>query len=171
MSNRIDRPNQELLSKIFIGWTATIPRMFDQERTVDSCMATLADPSTHWYVIPRGFLILRGVMPGAAATICTITEDGKAFDNLNETQAVLSEAFHEFKLRRASLIAPSGTDWRDYKLLGFQHEGRVRRAALFNNEWTDAELLGVLEHEVGKSHRRKRPRYRPNKKVRNNGRS
>ncbi|MCH7762092.1 TetR/AcrR family transcriptional regulator, partial [candidate division TA06 bacterium] len=35
-------------------------------------------------------------------------------------------------------------------LLGFKHEGRIRRSMMFNGVWSDAEIMGALAEEIGK---------------------
>lgn len=165
MSTRVTKYSQEFLKKFLAAWNGSIPRLFDHERTLEAAMMPLEmEPNTQVYALPEdSFLLLRNALVGNGSVVQIISPGEKLFPQLGETQQVLAEAVREYRLRRVSVIAPSPIEWRDYKLLGFKHEGRVRKGALFNNQWTDVEMLGALEHEIGKSHRRTRKRYRKHK--------
>jgi hypothetical protein len=167
MSTRITKLNKELLREVFLAWNSSAPRMFDEERSLDACINALTEElNSQWYALPKGaYMVLRNAVPGGAANVQFLTTDGKVLPALAETQAALVEAMREFRLTRLNIVVPTSTEWRDYKLLGFKHEGRIRKSVIFNGEKSDAEILGALEHEVGISRRRRRKRYRPNKKV------
>lgn len=166
MAARVTKCTQELLKEVVTAWAHSASRMFDNERHPNVALLALGEePNSQFYILPKGsFLILRHCEAGNTAVVQVITPDGASFPDLEETKRVLSEAVKEYKLRRVSMLIPSTyQEWRDYKLLGFQHEGRIRKAGLVDNQWTDLEMLGALEHEIGKGHRRQRKRYRPKK--------
>lgn len=165
MAARVTKYTQEVLREVITSWMASASRLFDHERTAEAALIPLAEePNTQFYILPKSsFLILRNALAGNTAVVQIITPDGASFPDLEETKRVLSEAVKEYRLRRVSMVLPTTCEWRDYKLLGFQHEGRLRKAALVDNQYADIELLGALDHEIGKGHRRQRKRYRPKK--------
>lgn len=153
---------QERLEDIHGAWQATAPSMFDEDRTFEAmCMRIAAEPTTHWYVVGDGYLILRNVTNGQAQAVF-LTKSGEVYPK--GTADALRGAMRELGLRRLFLLAPSAISWREYKLLGFQHEGRLRKALLFNGDWSDVEVMGALDTEVGVPKRKFRPRRRKNGK-------
>jgi len=133
--------------------------MLDQERKVEAVFLPIQEPNTHWYELPLdSFLLLRQTKPRDCALVQIITSDGNIVVNPAATREVLREAMLEFQLNRLNAVIPSALAWRDYKLLGFKHEGRIRKSMKFNGEWTDVEIMGALATEVGIPRRRRRKR-------------
>ena len=159
MSARITKPDAVTLRSILNTWQASLPRMIDQERTIDMAFTLMQDPDTQWYRLPENaYLLLRGTVLGEQAQVQILTRNGEMIIAPAETRDVLREAMHEYKLVRLNAIIPTSLPWRDYKLLGFRHEGHVRKCMQFNGEWADGEILGALESEVGIARRRRRKR-------------
>lgn len=162
MSARLTDLTSQLLEEIMITWQASFPLMLDDERTPEACLKPLAkEMNSHWYRLPdSGFFILRFTQPGRCATAQFITRNSELIVSPSATREVLQEAMREYSLKRLNAIIPSSLPWRDYKLLGFKHEGRVRQSVRFNGEWSDAEVMGALENEIGIPRRRRRKRRR-----------
>lgn len=159
MSARILQPNAELLKRIFTAWRASLPNMVDQERKPEGVFIPIQETNTHWYVLPQdSFLVLRKTIPNDCALVQILTSTGEIIVEPAGTREVLREAMREFQLNRLNAVIPSPLAWRDYKLLGFKHEGRIRKSVRFNGEWTDAEIMGALATEVGIPRRRRRKR-------------
>jgi hypothetical protein len=159
MSARITQLDSGLLQRIFLTWKASLPNMLDQDRVAQAIFAPIQEPNTHWYRLPQdSFLLLRQTEPKNCASVQILTRSGELIIDPAATREVLREAMREFQLNRLSAVVPSPLPWRDYKLLGFKHEGRVRKSVRFNGEWTDAEIMGALASEVGIPRRRKRNR-------------
>ena len=162
---RLTQLTQELRQEIQEAWQASLSRMFDSERSLQSLVIPLADePNTQWYSLPNGaFMILRNALIGGSANLQFISKGYETIPELESAREQIIEAMKQYRLKRISVIYPTVLPWRDFKLLGFKHEGRIRRSVLFDGEWIDAEVLGALENEIGISRRRRRKRYRPNK--------
>jgi hypothetical protein len=161
MSARITSSSPEMIRRVLATWQASLPHMIDQERSIDAAFVLIQDPNTQWYMLPQdSFLILRRTIPGESASVQIITRSGDLIVDPAKTRDVLREAMKEYQLIRLSAVIPSSLPWRDYKLLGFKHEGRVRKALRYNGEWSDAEIMGALETEIGIPRRRRRKRAR-----------
>ena len=162
MSTRIINLDGDTLRAISEAWTHSMPHMFDTERSFNAMKLALVDMNTHFYALPNGaFMLLRGTVPGRQAGLQFISSTNDVVPELQAAKEQLHQAVKEYRLRRVDVVYPTNLEWRDFKLLGFKHEGRIRKSVLFNNEWTDAEILGALEHEIGVGRRRRRKRYRP----------
>jgi hypothetical protein len=159
MSARITQPDAAVLKRIFAAWHASLPNMIDDERKPEGVFIPIQEVNTHWYVLPQdSFLILRKTLPQDCARVQILTSTGEVIVDPSGTRDVLREAMREFQLNRLNAVIPSPLQWRDYKLLGFKHEGRIRKSVRFNGEWTDAEIMGALATEVGIPRRRRRKR-------------
>ena len=163
MSTRIVQLDSDTLQAILAAWKNSMPQMFDMERSGQAAQNALTDMDTHFYALPNGaFMLLRNAIPGRQAGLQFISLTKDTVPELEAARAQLRNAVQEYRLRRVDVIYPTSLEWRDFKLLGFKHEGRIRQSGLFDNEWVDVEILGALEHEVGVARRRRRKRYRPN---------
>src|SRR3990167_5479150 len=149
MSARITQPDANTIRRILGTWQASLPRMIDQERNIDMAFVLMQDPNTQWYALPDdAFLLLRSTVPSQHATVQIITRNGEMIVDPARTRDVLMGAMREYRLVRLSAVLPTSLPWRDYKLLGFKHEGRIRKCVRFNGDWSDAEIMGALESEV-----------------------
>ncbi len=159
MSARITQLDSDLLKRIIAAWQASLPKMLDEERSMEAMFRPMQENNTHWYTLPDdAFLLLRSIVPGNCATVQILTRDKELIAEPKRTREVLREAMQEFNLVRLNAILPSSLAWRDYKLLGFKHEGRIRKSLKFDGEWSDAEIMGALADEVGIHRRRRRKR-------------
>jgi len=69
------------------------------------------------------------------------------------TQAILEYGFGELGLHRVDLrvLAYNTRAIRCYLRCGFVEEGREREAAYVSGAWHDDLIMGVLEHEAGRT--------------------
>jgi hypothetical protein len=154
-----------LKEEIVIAWNGSMSKMFDNERTLASLYIPMAEEiNTQWYSLGNGsFMLLRNAIVGGSANLQFISPDGETIPQLESARDQLVDAMKQYRLKRINVTYPTVLPWRDFKLLGFKHEGRIRKSVLFDGEWIDAEILGALENEIGISRRRRRKRYRTKK--------
>ena len=159
---RLTELTPQLQQEIGAAWAATMPRMFDVERSMQALIIPIAEENnTQWYSLPNGnFMILRNAIVGGSASLQFLTLADETIPELESAREQLVDAVKQYQLKRITVTYPTVLPWRDFKLLGFKHEGRIRQSVLFNGEWIDAEILGALDNEIGISRRRRRKRYR-----------
>lgn len=78
--------------------------------------------------------------------------DGRHRGRTNLVKQMLRYLFKTYKFRRLSTEVPLYAKQQTHnfvqKSLGFKHEGRKRKACLFDGEWFDVILYGILREEV-----------------------
>ena len=158
---RLTQLTAELKNSIQAAWAASLPKMFDGERSNEALIVPLIDETdTQWYSLPNGaFMLLRNTVAGDSAFLQFLSlNPQETIPELESARTQIIEAMNKYELRRINVTYPTTLEWRDFKLLGFKHEGRIRKSIRFSGEWIDAEILGVLENEIGVSRRRRRKR-------------
>jgi len=140
---RITELTDSVQKEILEAWNFSMPKMFDGERTLQSLYRPLAEETnTVWYSLPKGnFLLLRNLITGGSANLQFLTVKDETIPELEASRNQLVVAMKDFRLKRINVTYPTVLAWRDFKLLGFKHEGRIRRSVLFDGEWMDAEIL------------------------------
>lgn len=78
--------------------------------------------------------------------------DGRHRGRVELCEKMLSYAFNKYNLRRVTVEIPLYATDKTHnfvsKSLGFRKEGRKRKAILFDNEWFDVIVYGLLREEV-----------------------
>lgn len=77
--------------------------------------------------------------------------DGRHHGRLNLVKAMIKYGFQKYNFRRLSTEIPlyaKRDAFRFAELVGFRNEGRKRKATLFEDEWFDVNLFGILREEV-----------------------
>ena len=169
---RITNLTEETFVQFLEAWEASKANRFDNERTLESAYVPLFEErDTQIYSLPNGaFMLLRNAVPGLSASVQFISPSAETVPELHEAKRQLREAMRDYRLRRLNITYPTHLGWRDFKLLGFKHEGRIRNSVYYDGELIDADIMGALPHEVGISKRRKRKRYR-SKRTKQHGSS
>lgn len=107
---------------------------------------------THYMRLDRyGVASASNVLVGGDANVhFTIWDQSCPFDAIRACKEALVEAFNRFELVRATTIIPEHNvrAIRACKLLGFDEEGKLRKANLFHGQWYDSIILGILRESV-----------------------
>lgn len=98
-----------------------------------------------------GVFYLNDIIPGVDANTHYTFLDGRFKGRIELTKKMLRYVFEKYKFRRLSTVIPKYAQvYADtFALnLGFKKEGRRRKCVLYNGEWFDATLYGILAEEV-----------------------
>lgn len=105
----------------------------------------------YYKVEERGLIRVNGIVPGIEAIIHTVIWDkSEPLDTARKMKEVLALTFEQYDLVRCSTSTASVNEdnIRLAKLLGFKEEGRLRKGTLYNGEWFDTVVMGILKEEI-----------------------
>ena len=171
---RIKTLDAELYFKIKEVWQQEAFMREDGERSLEAMERNLIhDPGTYWYHGPSEdtFVYLSDLESGHWARVHFINVGNwEAYKDRRVTLRILKEISDEFNLHLLHAVVPSPVNRLKSLLrhLGFSYEGRMRKRAFYDGEWTDVEAYSILAEEIDgkakKRHRRRRSR-RPGEKA------
>lgn len=149
---RLSGADEELLRKLANAWVKNSIRMQDADRPLDVLAFVLQETDSVWYQLGSydAWLYIRDIVPGRRATLHALNLDGNRAADRDLIRTELLEIMREWDLRRLDVVIPSPVvDLKGLLFwLGFVHEGQLRDAAVFNGEFTDSDIFGLLRREV-----------------------
>jgi hypothetical protein len=149
---KLAEANDELLEKLGNAWTRASKRMADEDRPIEVLAHVLRNTDSQWYQLPghQSWLYIRNVIPGRMADLHALNLDGQRALDREAIRAELLAIMREYELRRLNVCVPAPvTDVQAILWwLGFEAEGRVRDACVFNEEFTDSIVWGILRRDL-----------------------
>jgi hypothetical protein len=100
--------------------------------------------------VPSGLLMMNKIIPNFDAEVHFAQWNGNTRNKEPIYHGMLRLLVEEFNLRRVSTMIPfshRGLE-RMMKRLGFQQEGVKRKGNIFEGEWVDLALYGILKEEI-----------------------
>jgi hypothetical protein len=133
-------------------YQAAFPRLADADRTPEAFRLLCMDRNAQIFHGPGDtVIVLTGVnIPQHTAMLHMFAENPWVFRKRGEFWMVfheLMELFHLYKMN-VFVPAPSRSVWKLYSVLGFKHEGTLRKSVMFNQDLVDIEMYGILREEV-----------------------
>jgi len=107
-----------------------------------------------WRVDPNfvGVFYMTNITPEQDAQAHYTFFDGRHRGRVDLCKQMLGYVFNRYNLRRLTVEIPLYATEKTHnfvsKSLGFRKEGRKRKAILFDNEWFDVIVYGLLREEV-----------------------
>jgi RimJ/RimL family protein N-acetyltransferase len=99
-----------------------------------------------------GIFYMTDIRPESDALVHYSFFDGRHRGRIGLVKQMMKYVFDEYNFRRLTveipLYATEKTHNFVHKSLGFKKEGRKRKAALFDNEYFDTNIYGILKEEV-----------------------
>lgn len=98
-----------------------------------------------------GVFYMTDIEPEVDAMVHFTFFDGRIRGRDKLAREMLKWAFNKYKFQRLSVkvplyVVPAAIHF--VERIGFKKEGRIRRSALFNNNWFDTVHYGILEEEL-----------------------
>jgi len=92
------------------------------------------------------------IKPGLDATVHYSFFDGRHHGRVDMTKRMLVYFFKMYDFQRLTVILPKYATKKTHnfvhKSLGFKEEGRIRNATLFDGEYFDVTIFGILKDEA-----------------------
>ena len=129
----------------------TFPLAMDSTLTEEDLFYFITAPQNLFLEFDQGLTVFENLVPMRDAKMHFVFWDRKVAEREGMLREVIAYAFEAFKLVRLSAHVPERNRvmWRMFEKLGFQSEGRVRRAFLAtNNTFHDILLFGLLREEM-----------------------
>ena len=149
---KLTEATPEVLEKLESAWYRAQKRMEDVDRPIEVLAHVLTQTDSQWYQL-KGYdawLYVRNIVPGRDASLHALNMDGKRALDRDLIRRELLAIMREWDLRRLTAVLPAPVV--DLKAilywLGFEVEGRIRDACVFNQEFTDTEVFGILRREL-----------------------
>ncbi len=99
-----------------------------------------------------GVFYMTSIRPEVDALIHYTFLDGRLRGRTTLTKTMLQYAFNTFNFQRLTVELPMYATPKTHnfvlKSLGFKEEGRKRSAVLFDGEWFDVKVYGILKEEA-----------------------
>jgi hypothetical protein len=149
---RLTEATEELLEKLARAWLRAGKRMADEDRPIEVLAHILHETDSTWYQLPgyEAWLYVRDIRQGHMASLHALNLDGKRALDRDLIRRELLLIMRDFDLRRLNVLIPAPVV--DVKAilywLGFEAEGRIRDACVFEGEFTDSEVFGILRREL-----------------------
>jgi len=170
-----------LLQLLRAAWAKNGRHMADADRPPEVLEFLLFQDGgdSQWYEIPGhlAWIYVRNVVPGLSADFHALNLEGEQAFNVEKVRGVVREIMREYDLRRLTMVLPApvtnvaGAAAR----LGFQIEGRLVDACIYDGQFADGLVMGFYRGNVEKvalspaaqaaPKRRRRRRSRRRKQV------
>lgn len=99
-----------------------------------------------------GTFYATGIKPGLDATVHYSFFDGRHHGRVQMTKQMLVYFFKTYDFQRLTVMLPKYATEKTHnfveKSLGFKEEGRIRNATLFDGEYFDVTIFGILKDEA-----------------------
>lgn len=104
-----------------------------------------------WDVDDVGILTLTSIRPAESALVHFVFWDRVFKGREDLCIGMLEHAFKKYKFNRIQAEIPvyARKTMVAAERVGFIHEGRIRRAAFYNDDWFDVNVYSILPEEVG----------------------
>ena len=159
---------KELYLQMLRAWLLNSTNMVDSFRGDDVFDQLFYNGiNIRWYRGPNGSFIWLGNLHDSQADFHLLNPNGPGIIRyVGQFHSIFREIFHDLNLKRLNLLIPSEakTVVKGAEKLGFVKEGVLRKAALFNNKWTDVQCFGLLYEDIPKKEKKKRIRIRHRRK-------
>lgn len=102
-----------------------------------------------------GMFYMTEIEPGFDAQVHYSFFDRRQKGRVELSRAMLRYAFERYEFRRFSVEIPlfvSKMTLNFIEEIGFKHEGRKRRKALYKGQWFDVSCYGLLKEELEPAH-------------------
>lgn len=146
----------ELLELLRAAWAKNGHNMADADRPPEVLDFLLFQDGgdSQWYQVPNhlAWIYVRNVAPGLSADFHALNLEGEAAFNLEQVRGIIREIMREYDLRRLTMVLPAPITHIQAAAakLGFQIEGRLIDACLYEGKYTDAVLMGFYRGSVEK---------------------
>lgn len=150
--------NLELAQEIMNWWAETEDSRVDEAKNPDVLYNALFDGGkSQFYKIPGLLFIVTNITPEKSAVIYDIGIVQDKYDS-KEAKNELISIVREYGLKRLTFASPSCVTQfaARLKALGFNYEGRMKHAAIYNGKLADIDLYGF--YSVKPANRRRRGR-------------
>ena len=150
------------------AWLVCEPNMPDGYRDDRNFDIAFHNDAIPWYRGPLGSFIWLEAVVDRQATFHLLNPNGPGI--IRETKVfhnIFREIFHDLNLKRINLILPSKVETirKGAEKIGFVQEGVMRESLIFDGEWTDAVIYGLLYGDLPEKEKRKRTRKRRKRPV------
>jgi len=149
---RLTEANEETLEKLARAWQRASGRMADEDRPLEVLAHVLHQTDSTWYQLGGydAWMYIRDIRSGHMASLHALNLDGARALDRDLIRRELLVMMRDFDLRRLNVLMPAPVV--DVKAilywLGFECEGRIRDACLFDGAFTDSEIFGILRREL-----------------------
>lgn len=167
MPYRIQDIDKETYLKLVECWLLNSKNMMDGLRDLDNLDNVLSVWPFYRTKNENVFFWLSSVQRGHMAEFHVLNSMGaKAGLDINQYFPVIREIFTEFNLQRLTVAIPVKLARlaKYANLLKFTSEGIIRRGAIFDGEFVNLELMGLLREEVPEKEKKQRIRNKTRRK-------
>lgn len=150
------RPFKNLFNKEARADFSEFIKLFAQ---IDEATGMLFGEGLFWRVDDFvGIYYLTDIYPGFEAKAHFTFFDKRLKGRLELTKELLRHIFKKYHFRRLTVELPKYVQFADdpnggpkgfIKALGFQAEGRKRKAAIMDNVWFDVNIYGIIPEDLG----------------------
>ena len=149
---RLTEATEETLEKLARAWQRAAKRMADEDRPLGVLAHVINQSDSTWYQLAGydAWMYIRDIKQGHMASLHALNLDGQRALDRDLIRREMLQMMRDFDLRRLNVLVPAPVV--DVKAilywLGFEAEGRIRDACIFDREFADSEIFGILRREL-----------------------
>ena len=153
---KIQDMSLELLQLLRAAWEKNAHNMADPDRPLEvlDFLIFKDGGDSQWYEVPGhlAWIYVRNIAPGLSADFHALNLEGEKAFNLEQVRGIIREIMREYDLRRLNMVLPAPVTHIQAAAakLGFQIEGRLVDACMYEGQYTDAVLMGFYRGNVEK---------------------